>query len=245
MASPQLENGYVRIANDLIEALARAKLNGTQRRILDVIIRNTYGYNKKTASLSDSFISKATGIHQKQVNREVNNLIDIFIVHLEYKGDYNNPRKIGLNKNFEKWRGNENITCNEKVTTNELVDKSSNGNVEKVPTNPLPKKDILKTDIKTNEYEDFFELIWNLYPKKKGKGQVSDTQKKKLYKIGIEEITKAIERCKKEKTETDLKYWQNGSTFFNSGYVDYLDSNYEEQTKVEGDSQPTDWRWKR
>jgi hypothetical protein len=35
-----------------------------------------------------------------------------------------------------------------------------------------------------NIYVDFFEQIWRLYPKKEGKGQISDTQKKKLYSIG-------------------------------------------------------------
>ena len=33
-----------------------------------------------------------------------------------------------------------------------------------------------------------------------------------------------------ENKESWRKY-QNGSTFFNSGYVDYLDSNFKEQSK--------------
>ena len=83
--------------------------------------------------------------------------------------------------------------------------------------------------IKNNTLVDFFDQIWKLYPKKEGKGQVSLTQKKKLYNIGLEEMTRAIERYKKAKEGTDRKYLQNGSTFFNSGYVDYLDANYEDK----------------
>jgi predicted phage replisome organizer len=81
---------------------------------------------------------------------------------------------------------------------------------------------------KNNIYVDFFEQIWQLYPKKEGKGQVSLTQKKKLYSIGLEEMTRAIERYVKAKQGKDKQYLQNGSTFFNSGYVDYLDANYQE-----------------
>lgn len=144
MANVQLENGYTRIANEILGALARTKLNGTQHRILDVIIRNTYGYNKKIASLSDSYISKATGIHQKQVNREVNNLVGMGIVIVEYKGDYNNPRKIGLNKNFDNWTCSKTVTCSENVTTNRLVDETTSNSVDELVMNQLPNKDINK-----------------------------------------------------------------------------------------------------
>ena len=74
-----------------------------------------------------------------------------------------------------------------------------------------------------------FEQLWKMYPCKKGKGQVSDKDKTKLLEIGLEEMTRAINRYKSE-LEKD-KEWrkpQNGSTFFHSGYIDYLDANFEE-----------------
>ncbi len=73
-----------------------------------------------------------------------------------------------------------------------------------------------------------FEKLWKLYPSKKGKGQVSDTAKMRLLKIGYEEMARAIDRYKTElEKDSDWRKPQNGSTFFNSGYVDYLDANYE------------------
>lgn len=76
--------------------------------------------------------------------------------------------------------------------------------------------------------EEFYNSIWKLYPIKKGKGQVSKTQKQKLQRIGFDEIKRCVDRylteCQKENTET--QYMVNGSTFFNSRYVDYLDKNY-------------------
>jgi hypothetical protein len=78
---------------------------------------------------------------------------------------------------------------------------------------------------KENIYNELFESLWTLYPNKKGKGQVGDTQKKKLHDIGFDELSRCIERYKKSKE--NWKEWQQGSTFFNSGYVDYLDKNVE------------------
>lgn len=72
-----------------------------------------------------------------------------------------------------------------------------------------------------------FEKLWKLYPCKKGKGQVSDAAKMRLLKIGYDEMVRAIERYKAElEKDSDWRKPQNGSTFFNSGYIDYLDSNY-------------------
>ena len=74
-----------------------------------------------------------------------------------------------------------------------------------------------------------FERLWKLYPSKKGKGQVSDSKKMKLLQIGFDEMERAIKRYEAElKKDADWRQPQNGSTFFNSGYIDYLDANYEE-----------------
>lgn len=77
-----------------------------------------------------------------------------------------------------------------------------------------------------------FESLWKLYPEKKGKGKVSDAAKRRLLKIGFDEMSRAIDRYKAElEKDKDWRKPQNGSTFFNSGYVDYLDANYEPGTQ--------------
>jgi len=81
-----------------------------------------------------------------------------------------------------------------------------------------------------NENDSVFEYLWGLYPKKRGKGQISKTQKAKLEKIGKEQLERCIERYTSE--QTDMQYLKNGSTFFNSGYVDYLDENYSDLPKA-------------
>ena len=78
-----------------------------------------------------------------------------------------------------------------------------------------------------NNYLEHFEKVWKLYPNKKGKGKLtsSKTKLKKIYQLG-DELIRCIDRYKDSKEE--WKKWQDGSTFFNSGYVDYLDQNYTE-----------------
>lgn len=76
------------------------------------------------------------------------------------------------------------------------------------------------------EADELFNQIWKLYPKKRGRGSVSQTQKRKLLKVGYDELSRCVERYIKDKQGTDMQYIKNGSTFFNSGYIDYLDENY-------------------
>jgi hypothetical protein len=97
------------------------------------------------------------------------------------------------------------------------------------------KQSIVEDSIENKKItiDEFYNLIWSIYPKKEGKGQVSAKQKKKLFEIGIEEMTRAVNRYIKAKQGVDKQFLQNGSTFFNSGYVDYLDKDYTEDKPQE------------
>ena len=80
-----------------------------------------------------------------------------------------------------------------------------------------------------------FERLWKLYPNKRGKGTVEDANKRHLLDIGFEEMERAINRYKADLAEESWRKPQNGSTFFNGGYVDYLDNNYEPLVKKKQD----------
>lgn len=84
-----------------------------------------------------------------------------------------------------------------------------------------------KAPIRRESLESFFDSIWKLYPIKKGKGKVSKAQKQKLQKLGYDQLKRCVDRFVEdmEKEHRDRQYWPYGSTFFNSGYVDYLDEN--------------------
>lgn len=83
------------------------------------------------------------------------------------------------------------------------------------------------------------DRLWALYPVKKGKGRISAAQRKKMLKIGYDEMARAIKRYEQYVESVDYLHYQNGSTFFNSGYVDYLDANYEPKSEPEARSSQT------
>lgn len=90
----------------------------------------------------------------------------------------------------------------------------------------------LDKSIKRNSNQDI-EEIWSLYPLKKGKASAIKKIPKLLKEYGKEQIVRCIDRyikyvdSQRKNGFSTLKY-KDGSTFFNSGYMDYLDCNYQE-----------------
>ena len=120
--------------------------------------------------------------------------------------DFKNNKNVVINSiNVD--RNKENVSGN----TQSRVEKSREDN----------KNNMCKADAFA-----LFERLWKLYPCKKGKGQVSDAKKMKLLEIGFDEMSRAIKRYEEYVNGIDYLHYQNGSTFFNSGYIDYLDANY-------------------
>lgn len=122
------------------------------------------------------------------------------------------------------WKNVKNVSRN-----GENVDRISTSKVKESKGNDI---NIMCKNTSTagngkSEADRLFEELWSLYPNKKGKAQVTAKMKAKLLKIGREEMKRAISRYEAElKKDASWKNPQNGSTFFNTGYVDYLDSNY-------------------
>ena len=103
------------------------------------------------------------------------------------------------------------------------------------------EEDAKETCEKSNKkaINECFEKLWKKYPNKRGKGQVSDTKKKTLYEIGEEKIERALKRYLDDLSkDSSWRKPQNGSTFFNSGYVDYLDENYEKPSEPKPQRNP-------
>jgi len=104
MADVQLENGYTRIANELLESLSQVKLNGTQYAILLCVIRSTYGFQKKSHELSLNYIKKYTGRNKNHIKKELDKLIDKKVVKVYKKPTFNKSRKLGINKDYTVWQ---------------------------------------------------------------------------------------------------------------------------------------------
>lgn len=114
MANPQKENGFTAIADELLEAIIAAPFGGGQARLLLYVIRQSYGFQRKTAVVSASDFARATGLHPKVVAREVRDLEarNVLIV-LREEGK---TSAYSLQKDYTRWRtGNVLVPGAEKV----------------------------------------------------------------------------------------------------------------------------------
>ena len=163
MASPQLENGYTKIANELLEALCRLGLSGNEMRILLYIIRRTYGYNCKSAEISLSEISAAVGIRRVHIQRALKHLSIMNVIDIVVNGGIK-PQTISIVKNYDEWKilhvdNCVNMLLPKMVTVtkngNTTVTKNGNTTVTKNGNTLLPKMvtDTIKYNIKENDKE--------------------------------------------------------------------------------------------
>jgi phage replication O-like protein O len=100
-ASPQLENGFTRIANELFEALIAARLSGGEFKIVWAIIRKTYGFNQKIDRIPLSQFEALTGIPRKRCHKLLSQLVDKGVV---LKGGQGKRVTYGVQKDYTQWR---------------------------------------------------------------------------------------------------------------------------------------------
>lgn len=127
MADVQLENGYTRIANDIFDEIVKQKLNGTQFRIVMVLWRNTYGFQRKHHALSLTFISEATDIDKSRIKKDLKKLIDQNIITVIQEANFNQSRVIAFNKNYHEWGQEESQGAKTTPPTGGESDPSTGG----------------------------------------------------------------------------------------------------------------------
>lgn len=103
MASPQLKDGYVAIANETMEALAQIRIPGEARQILDVILRKTYGWKKKEDKISLSQFKKRTGLLSPNIIRARSKLLNMNIISVIQK-DNSDVLTYRFQKDYTKWK---------------------------------------------------------------------------------------------------------------------------------------------
>jgi phage replication O-like protein O len=126
--NPQLEDGYIKIATEIYEALIRYRIPGEQEQCLKMIIRKTYGWNKKWDIIALSQFVKATGILKSHVCRALNELEKKHII-ITKKGN-RLGKNYCFNKKYKTWK-----SLPKKVTLpKKVMSVTQKGNL------PLPKK---------------------------------------------------------------------------------------------------------
>lgn len=142
---------------------------------------------------------------------------------------YEQPQAAGTDKSTEEPYAEKPYAENPN-TEKPNTEKPHAENPRQLNTNIQNTQQLKTKQLNTNNktIDDCFERLWKLYPRKTNKGQVSAATKRKLFDIGYDKIARCIERYKQELevNRTPLQYTKTGSTFFNSGYIDYLSDDW-------------------
>lgn len=93
----QLEDGFTRVANDLLDAAMASGLSETELCILLAVWRKTYGYSKKMDWISNEQLEGMVDKHHTHCSTAKNLLINKKVLLQE-------GRKVGMNTNVAEWK---------------------------------------------------------------------------------------------------------------------------------------------
>jgi phage replication O-like protein O len=100
VANPQKENGFTPIAHEIMEALASTKLTILENQALFLILRNTYGFQRKIWKVPKWKVFEDIGIHKSMIKNVLETLKERKIIVLDWEN-----KEIGFLKNYEIWEG--------------------------------------------------------------------------------------------------------------------------------------------
>ena len=146
MANPQKENGYTSISNELLEQIYRRRFSASQLKILLLVIRFTYGFNRKTATLSNTFIAAGTGMHEITVSKEVGTLLGDNVLKLYKKPSFHSSRVIGINKDYDGWLNHLELAS--ALTLSKNCDRVSETGETGLANTLTKKENLTKTTVK-------------------------------------------------------------------------------------------------
>ncbi len=190
MANPQLENGYTKIANEIVEALCGINLSPYESRVLWFLFRKTYGWNKKADRVPLSQFAKGIGLDRRLVHRTIERVLAKNMI--VRTGSRQRP-SYGFQKDYEKWNPPP-VICRE--------DKEGRGVIcgdDKVSSVEILSKENTKEKKLSSSVKEIFEYWQEVMNHPKAKLTPGRRQKIKArltQGYSIEDIKKAIDGCK-------------------------------------------------
>lgn len=105
MASPQKENGYTPIANEILERLMKTDLKGSHFSMIFAIMRKTYGFRKKADAVGIDQLIEMMGVSRRTVIYTLQDLEAkrILLVSRSRNSEKSNVNIISFNKNYDEW----------------------------------------------------------------------------------------------------------------------------------------------
>ncbi|MEY0929285.1 replication protein [Providencia rettgeri] len=190
-----LDNGYTRIANELLEAVMLANLTQHQLLVFFAIARKTYGYNKKSDWVGNEQLSKLTGMLPHKCSAAKSELVSRGILLAE-------KRHVSINKNIHEWKekqvypkkvnlpekGKKTLPESGKSDYPNQVNTKDNTTKEKKDNKNTMSEEVRSTDEKSNSeptkqdpfIEPFEKIFWIAGMRKVGKDKSKTAFKSKF-----------------------------------------------------------------
>lgn len=173
-----LDDGYARLSNMLLEAYSGADLTKRHFKVLLAILRKTYGWNKPMDRITDSQLSEITKLPVKRCNEAKLELVRMNIIKQQ-------GGMFGPNKNISEWRipQNEGISLKtgDKTSLNlrECYPSKQGDTKDTIQKKEIQDKNIMSESVRTecekssDRHEDtdkaFEEIFWCAGMRKAGK----------------------------------------------------------------------------
>lgn len=143
MANPQVEEGNTRFANDLLEAMIRAKFSGSEMAIILSVARKTYGWQKKSDEISISQFVQITGMSHRGVCKATLSLVNKKALGREQKGT-TYVTKYWINKDYNTWL----LSSEQKGTSERLFIGTSEQTGIQLVNKKAPTKETIQKKVK-------------------------------------------------------------------------------------------------
>lgn len=197
MANPQTTTGFVRISTELFDALCKIRISGEARQMLDVIIRKTYGFNKKEDRIATSQFMQLTGMTRIAIYKARKKLQEMRLITVSKKGD-SQVLIYSIQKDYDKWKLSpkretiSNIATNylqkrNKTVTNKVTHKRYIDNIQYIRDFPYLKEETFKETFKNY-------LVMRSKIKKPPTDNAQELMLKKLHKYTADIAIKMLEQ---------------------------------------------------
>lgn len=128
MANVQIENGYIRIATELMDEIIRRDFSKRQLAILHFIIRLSYGCQKKDCFIGKFNAFELAGLNKSDIKKELKFLRECRVINWDEISMI-----FSINKDYEKWQINPTKGF-EKEKLDQLIHENLKNFVGKTPT---------------------------------------------------------------------------------------------------------------
>lgn len=96
-----IDNGYCKLANELLEAICQQDISGSQFQILMAVVRCTYGYNKKSDRVTNTYLAELTGLGLSAIKTGLQKLVERNIISIQKAGIM---KLVTINKIISEWQ---------------------------------------------------------------------------------------------------------------------------------------------